>query len=194
MGFHCSTRKMKLLRLTLILATAVFGGCDRFSDSDAHEQAILEFQDGQERFKRLISTVRDEESFDRVKPELEQVVADWRRVAADLKVLNPPSDAEQDNFSKVIEEGHRKTEPTGADMLGLVTIETRESEVTAWLESFATAGRAVGNEMLRLYGPTGYAKEPRVNLRDGKITIQDGDSVGRHPTDGGNNTDPVPEN
>ncbi len=39
-------------------------------------------------------------------------------------------------------------------MLGLISIESRETEVGQWLEEFVAAGSAVGVEMRRLYGLT----------------------------------------
>jgi hypothetical protein len=160
-------QKMRRLHCILLAFAALsIAGCDRGdkgSDSftpspDSHREIIAKFQDGQERFKGLIATVRDEKSFDAAKPELHKIVSDWREVAASLGELQPPSEEQQAEFRALIAEGHRATEPTGEDMLSLISIESREAEVTRWLEEFAAAGGAVGTEMVRLYGPTDYNK------------------------------------
>ncbi len=85
----------------------------------------------------------------------------------------------------MIAQGHRATEPTGEDMLSLISIESREKEVTAWLEDFTSAGREAGAEILRLYGPTEYgadaAKIPELELGNATInglTVDQAQGVG----------------
>ncbi|MFC7335805.1 hypothetical protein ACFQY0_01345 [Haloferula chungangensis] len=156
---------MRSLLPILAIAVLFATGCDqrekssdaKASPSDSHREAIAKFQDGQRRFKELIATVRDEKSFDAAKPGLEKVVSDWREVATVLGELEPPSEDLQVELRESIAEGHRATEPTGEDMLSLISIESRDAEVTKWLEEFVAAGGAAGAEMVRLYGPTDYA-------------------------------------
>lgn len=173
--------KMRRIFPILVLAVLFITGCNQREDgtdatvtpSDSHREAVAKFQDGQKRFKELIVKVRDEKSFDAAKPELEKVVSDWREVATALGKLEAPSEEQQAEFRKLIAEGHRATEPTGEDMLSLISIESREAEVTRWLEEFAAAAGAAGAEMGRLYGPTDYAgpeaKAPEIDLS--KATI-----------------------
>lgn len=152
-----------------ILAVALLfvAGCDQADDRgadttpspDNHQEAVARFQAGQRRFKELIATVRDERSFDAAKPELDKVVSDWREVAATLRGLEPPSETRQAEIRALIAKGHRAAEPTGEDMLGLISIESREAEITRWFEEFAAAGGAAGAEMVRLYGPTDYSNQ-----------------------------------
>ena len=52
----------------------------------------------------------------------------------------------------MIAQGHRATEPTGEDMLRLISIENREVEVTRWLQEFASAAGAAGAEMADFTG------------------------------------------
>jgi hypothetical protein len=118
---------------------------------------VAKFQGAQKRFKDLVATVRDEKSFDAAKPELDKVVSDWREVATTLGQLQPPTEMQQVEIRDLIAVGHRRTEPTGEDMLSLISIESREAEVAQWLEEFAVAGGKAGVEMSRLYGPTDHA-------------------------------------
>ena len=158
---------MKLLRPILALVIIAVVSCDRSEQAvdagmispEGHEEAVAKFQDAQQRFKTLIATVRDEKSFDAAKPGLDRVVSDWREVGLALRDLDPPSEDDQARFREMISEGHRRTEPTGEDMLSLISIGSREAEVTAWLVDFAEAGGAAGAEMLRHYGPTEYGVE-----------------------------------
>ena len=149
----------------LALTALLFVGCnqrdekaaDSVSASDPHQAVVEKFQTGQERFKELIATVRDEQSFDIAKPELDKVVSDWRDVASALSELESPSSELQSKLRALIAEGHRATEPTGEGMLSLISIESREAVISQWLEDFVAAGGAAGAEMTRLYGPVDYA-------------------------------------
>ncbi|MGI9242911.1 MAG: hypothetical protein ACR2RV_19085 [Verrucomicrobiales bacterium] len=134
------------------------GGAGTASSLEDHQEIVAEFQDGQRRFKEAIATVRDEKSFDAAKPELDRIVSDLRDVAAELGELQPPSEEEQAKFRDMIAEGHRATEPTGEDMLSLLSIESREAAVIQWLEEFAAAAGAAGVELGRLYGQTDYGE------------------------------------
>lgn len=148
----------------LALAVLFVVGCHRGKNTDdvvessldSHRETVAKFQDGQQRFKDLIATVRDEKSFDAARADLDAVVSDWREAAIALRRLKPPSEGEQANFRKLIADGNRRTEPTGEDLISLISIESREAEVTQWLEEFTAAAEEAGTEMLRLYGPTGY--------------------------------------
>jgi hypothetical protein len=139
--------------------------------SDHHREAVAKFQGAQERFKEIIATVKDEKSFDAAKPELEKIVSDWREVSAMLSQLQPPADNQQAEMRDLIADGHRRTEPTGENMLSLISIESREAEVTKWLEEFTEAGGKAMSEMVRLYGPTDYAAEP---AKDAGIDLGNG--------------------
>lgn len=160
-------RKMKRLLPILVLTTLSIIGCEKAKDgvvatapsSDRHREAVARFQGAQKRFKELIATVRDENSFDAAKPGLDKVVFEWREVSVALSQLQPPADKQQEEIRTLIADGHRRTEPTGEDMLSLMSIESREAEVTKWLEEFAEAGGKAMLEMSRLYGPTDYAAE-----------------------------------
>jgi hypothetical protein len=160
-------QKMKSLLPILVLAMLSIVGCKKdknevsatVASSDQHRKAVAKFQGAQKRFKELIATVRDEKSFDAAKPELDKIVSDWREVSATLSQFQPPEDKKQAEMRDLIADGHRRTEPTGEDMLSLISIESREAEVTKWLEEFAEAGGKAMLEMVRLYGPTEYALE-----------------------------------
>ncbi len=151
--------KRRLAMLVVVLVPAI--GCERPSQSgiaasaqisDPHREAIAGFHGAQRRFKELIATVRDEKSFDAAKPALDIIVSDFRRTATSLSHLLPPPEAHQREIRQQIADSHRVTEPTGEDMLGLLSIETRAAEVNQWLGEFSEAGRKAGAEMLRLYG------------------------------------------
>jgi hypothetical protein len=159
---------MKSLLPILFLAMLFIVGCEKdknevsatvVGSSDRHREAVAKFQGAQKRFKELVATVRDEKSFDAAKPELGKIVSDWREVSATLSQFQPPEDKKQGEMRDLIADGHRRTEPTGEDMLSLISIESREAEVTKWLEEFTEAGGKAMLEMVRLYGPTEYADE-----------------------------------
>ena len=158
---------MKSLCRILAISLLSVAGCKRGNDTtseptpafELHRNTISKFQDGQKRFQVAISSVRDEESFDAGKGELNQVVTDWREVAVAMSGLEPPSSSVQMEFRELLAEGNRATEPTGEDMLSLTSIEGREDEVTHWLIEFAEAGRSVGVELERLYGPLGHSAQ-----------------------------------
>jgi hypothetical protein len=151
--------KRRLAMLVVVVVPAI--GCERPSQreiaassqlSDPHGEAIAGFQRAQRRFKELIATVRDEKSFDATKPELDMIVSGFRKTASRLSQLQPPPEPQRREIRHQIADGHRVTEPTGEDMLGLLSIETRATEVSQWLGEFSEAGRKAGAEMLRLYG------------------------------------------
>ena len=142
-------------------------GCERPSQrgiaastepSDAHREAIAGLQRAQTKFKELITTVRDEQTFDSAKPELDKIVSDFRKTASRLSQLQPPPEPQRKEIRQQIADGHRGTEPTGPDMLGLLSIETRAAEVSQWLGEFSEAGRKAGVEMLRLCGQQGHGR------------------------------------
>lgn len=172
---------MKRFRFIVALVTFAISSCNRSSDVartgetslDRHEETLSKFQDGQKRFKELIATIRDEKTFDAARPELTKIAADWREVATALSVLEPPAEDARARFREMISEGHRRTEPTAEDMLGLLSIESRETETSAWFEEFVAAGGKAGSEMQRLYGTTDYATEaaevPQIDLSNATI-------------------------
>ena len=155
---------MKSICFILSLAIILLAGCDQnqadgeVADSlDLHRDALSRFQDGQVRFKKLMATIRDEQSYDEAKPKLDRIVADWHEVAATLRGLGPPSDQHKLEFREMIAEGHRSTEPTAMDLMSLFSIETREADITKWFQDFADAAGEAGAELSRLYGPTDYS-------------------------------------
>jgi len=174
-------KKMRSFRPILAIAAFFIGGCNQGeervegaeSSPDSHRDAVAKFQDGKKRFKELIATVRDEEGFDAAKPELDKIVSDWREVAITLGELGPPSESLQAEVRALIARGNRAAEPSGEDILGLFSIESRETEVTRWLEEFAEAGGAAGAELSRLYGPIESASSepgaPELELSNVKI-------------------------
>jgi hypothetical protein len=173
---------MKIIHLFTLCTVVLFGACsekrsvpeNNQGGVDRHADAIQEFQKAQQRFKDLVATVRDETSYDRAAADLDRVVRDFHQVTVTLKELSPPAEAARKKYRQMISDGHRRTEPTGEDMLSMVSIESREQEVTAWLEALVAAGQEAGVEMARLYGETDYApdaKMPRqLDLNDGSTT------------------------
>ena len=154
---RCSHASLALAALLIASCGKSENGSGSEADSpDNHRELIEKFQGEQKRFKDLISTVRDEQSFDTAKPELDKIVSDWRGIADSLSKLDPPSEEEQSKFRILIAEGHRETEPTGEDMLSLLSIESRETEVAQWLNDLASAGVSVGSQFTRLYGEIHY--------------------------------------
>ena len=172
-------QRMKIIHLFTLCTVVLFGACSEKRSVpastkggvDRHADAIYEFQKAQQRFKDLVATVRDETSYDQAAFDLERVVRDFRQVTVTLKELSPPAEAARKKYRQMIADGHRSTEPTGEDMLSIVSIESREKEVTAWLESLVAAGQEAGVEMARLYGETDEALDAKVprqlNQNDG---------------------------
>lgn len=87
---------MKIFRTIIAVSVAlVLSGCEQ-SDvtggggdtTDSHRDAVLRFQGGQMRFKEMVSTIRDEKSFDDARPELAKIAADWHEVAAPTMRMN----------------------------------------------------------------------------------------------------------
>jgi hypothetical protein len=141
---------------------------------DPHADAIREFLEAPGQFKRVVATVRDEASFDRAAPGLEEVVTKFRDAAAGFKKLSPPDEADRPEYQRMIADGIRQAEPTAEGMLNLAMLESREKEVSAWMESFMAAAGEAGAEVSRLYGDVGYAesdKSPKFEL--GKPLIQE---------------------
>ncbi|MBK1835697.1 hypothetical protein [Roseibacillus ishigakijimensis] len=151
--------------LLTIFFLCIFVGCREPADlpdaanstSNIYDQEIEKFQEGQIRFQRLVSIVRDEASFDTAKPKLDLILSEWSEVADSLQKLEPPSNEEKARLRRLIDEGHKNTEPTGEDMLSLISIDSREEAALKWLEDFAAAGSRVGLEVNRLFGPPGYS-------------------------------------
>ena len=152
---------MKMFCTIIAASIALFlSGCEQSETTGGpddstvrHRDAVLSFQGGQMRFKELVSTIRDEKSFDDARPELAKIAADWHEVAEILRGLQPPSEEERQRFRKMIEEGNTRAEPTSGDMISLVMIESREAEIFEWQEEFVDAASAAGIELARLYGP-----------------------------------------
>ena len=143
------------------------------SAPDPHADAIREFLKAPEQFQQVVATVRDEASFDRAAPELEKVVQKFRDAADSFKKLSPPDEANRPKYQQMIADGFRGAEPTGEDMISLVMLESREKEVTAWMESFKAAVGEAGAEAFRLYGKVDYigAEEP-LKIELGKPVIE----------------------
>lgn len=160
---------MKILRLFTICSFAFLGACSKKDSGaavvDRHADAIQEFQGAQQHFKDTVATVRDEASYDKAAPDLDQVIQHFRRSAVLMKDLSPPDEAARARYRKMIADGHRKTEPTGEDMMSILTIESREKEVTAWMEAFVAAGQEAGVEMKRLFGEIDYGKDAEEQIQ-----------------------------
>lgn len=165
----------EIMKLAKVLAPCLFilaGSCTKEesplaeaeSDPDPHADAIREFLKAPEQFKQVVATVRNEASFDRAAPGLEEVVTKFRDAAAGFKKLSPPAEADRPRYQRMIADGFRGAEPTAEDMISLVMLESREKEVTAWMESFKAAAGEAGAEISRLYGNIGYA-EPDAPLK-----------------------------
>ncbi|WP_264489352.1 hypothetical protein [Luteolibacter arcticus] len=103
-----------------------------------------------------MSTIRDEASYDRGAPALEEVLQGFRDSAATFRALAPPSESEQVKYRQMIADGLRGAEPTGEDMLTLISIKTREAEVSEWMKEFMAVAQEAGAEALRLYGKVDY--------------------------------------
>jgi hypothetical protein len=154
---------LKLLACCLLL---LVGACNKgkipaasaASTPDPHDDAIREFLKAPEQFKQVVATVRDEASFDRATPGLEEVVTKFRDAAAGFKKLSPPAEPDRQKYQQMIAEGFRGAEPTGEDMISLVMLKSREKEVTARMESFRAAAGEAGAEAFRLYGKIDYVE------------------------------------
>lgn len=155
-------QKMKILRLLMLCSLALLCACSKEDSTEAtvdrHVEAIEEYQKGQQLFKDTVATVRDETSYDKAVPDLEQVIQRVRRAAVLMRDLIPPEEAARARYSQMIVDGNRRTEPTGEDMMSMLTIESREDEVVAWMEAFGVSVQEVGDEMKRLYGEIDYAR------------------------------------
>jgi hypothetical protein len=157
---------MKLLRLLAPCLFLIAGACTKeeapvaeaASAPDPHAAAIREFLRAPEQFKQVVATVRDEASFDRATPGLEEVVTKFRDAAAGFKKLSPPAEPDRQKYQQMIAEGFRGAEPTGEDMISLVMLKSREKEVTARMESFRAAAGEAGAEAFRLYGKIDYVE------------------------------------
>jgi hypothetical protein len=129
---------------------------NKTSSLDSHREALAKYLDGQKSFKELIAPIRDEKSFDAAKPGLDKIISNWCDAATILAKLERPSEDHQAEFRELVTEVHRITEPTTEDVLSLMSIENRKDEITGWLEQFVAAGKAIGTETMRLYGPSNY--------------------------------------
>jgi hypothetical protein len=128
-------------------------------ETDSHAEAIWEFQAAQMLFKHAVGTVRDAASYDKAAPSLNLVIEKFRNVAGLMKKLSPPDPSTLGKYRRNIVEGHRKSEPTEQDMQSLLSLTSREKEVTTWTESFSAAGREVGVQIKRLYGNLDHGSE-----------------------------------
>lgn len=162
----CFGRIMKLPKLLAHCLFILAGSCTKeesplagaASAHDPHADAIREFLKAPGQFKRVVATVRDEVSFDKAAPGLEEVVTTFRDAAAGFKKLSPPAESDRQKYRQMIAEGLRGAEPTGEEMMTLGMLESRENEVTAWMESFMAAAGEAAVEASRLYGKIGYAE------------------------------------
>ena len=144
--------KISIRILTLATALLVWSCEERVEEhTNVHEVVIEDFQIAQMEFKNLVSEIRDTRSYDLAAPKLEKVVNDFDRIASELNALDPPDSELGDYLRRMIEEGNRAAEPTGEDMISLISVEGREDEVQAWLAKFTLSGQQVGTELTRLY-------------------------------------------
>ena len=123
---------------------------------DSHEGAVREFLSAPAKFREVVATIRDEASYVRAAPGLDEVVRKFRDSAAAFRRLTPPGESEQAKYRQMIAEGFVASEPTPEDMLSLMSIKSREKEVSQWMEEFMAAGQEAGAEALRLYGKPDY--------------------------------------
>lgn len=143
------------------------------STPDPHDDAIREFLKAPEQFKQVVATVRDEASFDRAAPGLAEVVRNFKEAAEGFRELSPPDEVDRPRYQKMVADGFRGAEPTAEDMISLVMLESREKEVTAWMESFKAAAGEAGAEISRLYGNIGYAElDAPLKIELGKPVIE----------------------
>lgn len=160
---------MKIFRRFTICSLLFLCACSKkdsgASTVDQHALAILEFQEAQQIFKDTVVTVRDEASYDKAAPVLDQVIKDFRRSALLMKELSPPEEAARFRYREMIVDGHQQAEPTGEDMMSILTIKSREQEVTAWMEAFVAAGQEAGVEITRLFGEIDYGKDAEKQLQ-----------------------------
>ena len=173
-----------MVRLLIIFVLSFLVSCeDRKAqigvqpDLNAHEQQVAAFQEGQLRFQELVSTIRDEASYDAARPELDLIVSGWISVAASLKTFAPPSIEEQSRIRALIDDGHKRTEPTGEDMLSLISINGREEDALAWIEEFAAAGASVGMEVIRLYGDSTHRSSSDSPMQGGGAELISSPSI-----------------
>ena len=148
-GRHCAKA---VFTLALGAVFSLLGACSEKGSGDAHADAIREFQKGQELFVKTVATIRDADGYDKAAPALNQVVESFQHTAALMKKLSPPDEADRAKYRKMIEEGNGRTEPTGEDMMSILTIDGREQQISDWLEAFTKAGQEAGVQMARLYG------------------------------------------
>jgi hypothetical protein len=139
---------------TLAIALLVLSCEKRIEEhTNAHEVVIEEFQITQMEFKNLVSEIRDTTSYDLAAPRLKNITNEFDRIASALKALDPPDFELAESIRRKIEEGNRAAEPTGEDMISLISIEGREDEAQAWIAEFALSGQRLGTELTRLYPP-----------------------------------------
>ena len=151
--------KPLILFVTFIVSLA-FISCKNNSSDNSEEHAnardviLDDYQEAQQKFKITVAKIRDTQSFDKHISQLEDVVARFNRVADELKQLDPPDKELSIHIRKRIEQGNEASEPTGEDMLSLISIENRSKDVQVWIDSFTFSGRRVGSEFIRLYPTT----------------------------------------
>ncbi len=162
----------KFITLVSILTTVFLFGCEQTKNEDivSHSGAILRYQDGQMRFKSLVGTVYDEESFDEARPKLAEIAADWHKVANALSGFKPPIEKDRQKFRNMLEEGNERAEPTAGAMISFVMVESRQEEILEWQEEFLTAASSVIAEFTRLYGEFGHSDQ-KIDISDLDISI-----------------------
>jgi hypothetical protein len=138
---------------------------------DSHEGAVREFLSAPAKFREMVATIRDEASYDRAAPGLADVVRKFRDSAAAFRRLTPPGESEQAKYRQMIADGFVASEPTPEDMLSLMSIKSREKDISQWMVEFMAAGQEAGSEAMRLYGKPEYpdaAQEKPAQLDLGK--------------------------
>ena len=125
--------------------------------SDPHGDAIREMLKAPRRFQEVVATIHDEASYDRAAPGLSEVVDQFKKSAAIFRELNPPEDTERAKYRQMIAEGTQGAEPTGRDIIALISVKGRDKEIHAWMDAFAESHQEVKTEVGRLYGEIAVA-------------------------------------
>jgi hypothetical protein len=82
----------------LVLSAAALGLAA--GDETAHEQALKQTIGAIDKMTMTLSTIKDEETAQAAKPELQKAVKVWTMVKAKAAELPPPEQAEKDRLAK----------------------------------------------------------------------------------------------
>ena len=138
--------KFAIISLFLFLFSCKFS-----EQKNVHLDVITEFLHLQENFKFSIDLIEDEASFDSASLSLGQSIVSLAALAENMKLLKMPSLEEKEACREIVFKA-LATQPSADSALDLLTIESREKEVTVLLSDYASALRKVEEECARLYG------------------------------------------